>query len=283
VSRGPDRPYGPPASGDYTTIRVGATCWSVRADDATALARSAAPRLLEGRGTRAVEKGHGRGAMALLAIGGRTAIGKRALHGGFCGRALAGLYLGHGRIEAAAEAALRLRSAGVPTPEVIAAGWRSVAGPFCALALLTEAIPGESLHARFSASADPPRERRALLRAAGEAVRKMHDAGFVHADLNLGNLVVGAGGGEPIVHIIDLDGGRFTTPPLDRAALGNLRRLLRSWEKFIAPEVPADARDLVAFLRGYTRDTGRRRRLAAALMRYRSRLGLRRIVWRWTA
>jgi len=221
--------------------------------------------------------------MSVLAIGGRRAVGKRALHGGLFGRVLGGLYLGHGRVEAAMDAALRLRSAGVPTPEVIAAGWRQVTRPFFALALLTEEIAGQSLHERLVACADRPHGRRMLLKAAGEAVRRMHDAGFVHADLNLANLVVEAGSGVPRVHIVDLDGGRFVPVPRERAALGNLRRLLRSWEKFIAPRTRADTRDLAAFLRGYTGDAGERRRLAAALVRYRSRLWARRIAWRWTA
>jgi len=272
---------GGPAADERAAVRIGATVWIVRPRDAAALARSGAARILEGPGRRAGGPGRGRGEMTRLTLGGREAIGKRALHGGFLGPLLGGVYFGHGRLEAAARAALRLRSAGVPTPDVIAAGWRPIAGPFCALALLTEAIPeAVSLHEYLLASALVPGRRRALLRAAGETVRAMHAAGFRHADLNLANLLVEAGSGRPRVQIIDLDGGRFAAGIPGRAAAGNLRRLLRSWEKFIEPRVSGGLRDLLAFLRGYTADPAERRRIAAALTRHRSRLWAHRIAWR---
>lgn len=253
----------------------------VRPEEAAAFVQSAAPRILDGRGRRAGGPGHGRGAMAEMVIGGRHAIGKRALHGGLLGPALGGVYVGHGRIEATARAAVRLRAAGVPTPDVIAAGWRRVAGPLCALALFTEAIPGSSVHEQLLANPRQAARRRVILRAAGETVRRMHDAGFLHADLNLANLLVEAGAGGTRVHIVDLDRGRFMVGLGPREALGNLRRLIRSWEKFIGSHVRGDIRDLAAFLRGYSADPAERRRLAAALVRHRSRLWARRIVWRW--
>jgi tRNA A-37 threonylcarbamoyl transferase component Bud32 len=218
--------------------------------------------------------------MAVLSIGGRRAIGKRALHGGLFGPVLRGLFLGHSRIESVVGASLRLRAAGVPTPEVIAAGWRPMAGPFCSLALLTEAIPGAaSLHECLLDPATTPARRHTLLRAAGETVARMHAAGFLHADLNLANLVVESGAGGPRIHVVDLDGGRFVRGMTDRAALGNLRRLLRSWMKHVEARVRGGGRDLAAFLHGYTRDRAARRRLARALDRQRSRLWLRRIAW----
>jgi tRNA A-37 threonylcarbamoyl transferase component Bud32 len=266
---------------EYAAVRIGATFWMVRPGDTADLERSGAPLILEGHGRRAAGPGRGRGEMTRLTIGARQAIGKRALHGGFLGPFLGGVYLGHGRIEAAARAALRLRSSGVRTPDVIAAGWRPIAGPFCALALLTETIPGAvSLHECLLASPPTPGRRRALLRAAGETVRAMHDAGFRHADLNLANLLVEAGPGRPRVQVIDLDGGRFAAGIPGRAAVGNLRRLLRSWEKFIEPRIHGCRRDLLAFLRGYSADPAERRRLAGALIRHRSRLWAQRVAWR---
>lgn len=267
---------------EFGLSSIGDTVWMVRPGDAGDLERSGAPRLLEGDGVRASGQGRGRGVMTRMMVGGREAIGKRALHGGLLGPLLGAVYIGHGRIDAVAGAALRLRSAGVPTPDVIAAGWRPMTGPFCALALLTELVPGAtSLHEWLRASSPTPGRRRLLLRAAGETVRGMHRAGFRHADLNLANLLVEGGAGWPRVQVIDLDGGRFTTGAPDRAATGNLRRLLRSWEKLIEPHLKGGLRDLVAFLRGYAADPEERRRLAGALLRYRSRLWARRLVWRW--
>jgi tRNA A-37 threonylcarbamoyl transferase component Bud32 len=266
---------------EYRMATFGVTVWMVRPGDAGDLERSGAPRILEGKGRRASGPGRGRGAMTRLTIAGREAIGKRALHGGLLGPLLGGVYLGHGRVEAVAHAALRLRAAGVATPDVIAAGWRPIVRPFYALALLTEMVPDAmSLQECLLASPPTPGRRRALLRAAGETVRAMHGAGFRHADLNLANLVVEGGPGSPRVHVIDLDGGRFATGTRDRAAAGNLCRLVRSWEKFIEPRVSGGLRDLVAFLRGYTADPARRRRLAEALIRHRARLWARRVAWR---
>jgi len=273
---------GRPVIDDYGVARVGVTVWTVRPGDAGDLERSGAPLLLEGGGRRATVMGGGRGVMTRLTIGGREAIGKRALHGGLLGFLLGGVYLGHGRVEAVARAAQQLRSAGVPTPDVIAAGWRPLAGPFCAMALVTQLVPGaKNLQEALLGSLPPPARRRLLLRAAGETVRAMHDAGFRHADLNLANLIVEAGSAKTSVQVIDLDGGWFATGVGDRAATGNLCRLLRSWEKVIGPSVKGGLRELAAFLRGYSADRAERRQLARILIRYRSRLWARRLAWRW--
>src|SRR5438046_10124699 len=53
------------------------------------------------------------------------------------------------------------------------------------------------------AKSPPPRARRALLAAAGRAMRALHDAGFEHPDLHFKNLLATPDGR---VLVLDLDG-----------------------------------------------------------------------------
>src|SRR5262249_26431515 len=159
---------------------------------------------------------------------------------------------------------------GVRTPSVLAAGWRRVLGPWHAYLLVTEAIPdGVNLQAALARRL-PARERRALLEAAGAAVRGVHDAGFFHADLHPANLVIEATAEGPRAHIVDLDRGEFPARLSEAQRRSNLRRLLRSWEKWRPDGRSPDARDAVAFLRAYCRGDGQAMRgLAAELGRAR--------------
>jgi hypothetical protein len=200
-----------------------------------------------------------------------------------------GVFLGAGRVRRVVAASARLRAAGVPTPEVIAVGWRPIAGPFGALALITAAIDaGRNLLQLLPASRAGSRERRLLLGAAGAMVARLEASGFEHADLNLANLVATLEGGAARVAVVDLEGGRFVREP---RAVGSgsgpgvgpsagLRRLMRSWEKWVEPRSAGSLRDLAAFLLGYAADRPERRRLARDLLRYRSGLGARRLRWR---
>lgn len=127
------------------------------------------------------------------------------------------------------------------------------------------------------------RSLRQLGRAAGMAVRRMHDVGIDHRDLNLGNLLVlrsSLEGESADVRILDWDRARI----LDgRAPFGsqNLLRLLRS-----ALKQDADSRllavSLCAFLRGYfPGDVAGLRRLRAYHRKNRfMAIGLHRLFWR---
>jgi len=222
-----------------------------------------------------------------VVLAGRAAYAKRGLHGGLARRALGGLFWRDRRVLRALEAAGRLRAAGVATPDVLAAGCRMVFGSLWAYVLVTEAIPGGASLQTLLAGQPLPRRRRRLARGAGRSVRALHDAGFVHADLNLANLVA-ADAGERMsaadaseVHVIDLDGGRFSGEVGLGARRRNLLRLLRSYEKWIAPDSPLDRRDAFAFLRAYSGDDEALfRRLLHDLGGASKRFRLRRMAWR---
>jgi len=275
---GPDLP-------GYETLRSGPRLWRVRPGLASALAASPAAALLEGEPPEPGPPGAGRSAVMTLVLAGRPAYAKRGVHGGLARRLLGGVFWRDGRGRRVIEAAERLSAAGVPTPGVLAAGWRTIAGPLAAYVLVTEAIPGGTSLQAFLGEQPLARRRRRLARAAGRSVRALHDTGFVHADLNLANLVA-AGGGEPDapggearVFVIDLDGGRFCGRVGHRARRRNLMRLLRSYEKWIAPSSPLDPRDALAFLSAYC---GEDRDMLGTLARQLGgiRFRWRRLLWR---
>lgn len=117
---------------------------------------------------------------------------------------------------------------GLPVPRPVAArvlrsglGYRG--------ALITETVPGDSL-ARLLKEG---RLDDATWRAIGRCIRRFHDVGAWHADLNAHNILVSLAG-EPVVHLIDFDRGRLR-PQDTRWREGNLARLERSLRK-VAPE-----------------------------------------------
>lgn len=269
---------GPPSG--YVMVSLNKATWITRSDCARSLSASGAWRLLEGPAPRAGASGEGRAGSTALQFGGVAAVAKRARHGGAAG-ALGGLYLGCRRIVDTLISAVRLREAGVPTPNVLAAGWRRVLGPLHAHALVTETVPGGVNLQTALASRMNSLERRAALRASGRAVRAMHDAGFLHADLNLANLVLERTSAGSRAHIVDLDRGTFAAVLTTAQRRSNLDRLLRSWEKWRPGGMLPGRRDAVAFMQGYCDgDRAAMRGHFQHFLRVHGRSRLRRLAWR---
>lgn len=122
-----------------------------------------------------------------------------------------------------------MHEAGLPVPRPIAArllryglGYRG--------AIITATVPGESL-ARLAVEnrlSDPD------WHAVGYWIRKFHDSGVWHADLNAHNVLIADAGMSPKIHLIDFDRGRFR--PQDTSWRdANLSRLRRSLAK-VAPD-----------------------------------------------
>jgi 3-deoxy-D-manno-octulosonic acid kinase len=118
------------------------------------------------------------------------------------------------------------RERGVRTPPAIAlllvpsgpALWRG----WLAIQAVLDAVP---LSERIGD--DPPKHDEWV--AALAAVRGLHDAGFDHPDLNLGNLLVGPDGG---VWVIDLDRCRVREQGLEQdGRITGIRRIERSYHK----------------------------------------------------
>jgi 3-deoxy-D-manno-octulosonic acid kinase len=127
-----------------------------------------------------------------------------------------------------------LHDLGLPVPRPVAA--RVIRGAFGYRGgLITETVPGMSLAAllRDGLVSD------AAWQAVGVTIRRFHDAGAWHADLNAHNILVAgadrnSSDASPIIHLIDFDRGRIRKPDIAwREA--NLARLQRSLAK-VAPE-----------------------------------------------
>ncbi len=144
----------------------------------------------------------------------------------------------------------RLLDADVPVPDAVGCvvllrplGWRG----FLLVREVAQSLDLEAWlygvpHAIEASPAD-------VLRAAGRAVRRLHDAGVSHADLHPKNLLVTPDGD---VLVLDLDKARTFERPLDDAErLTNLVRLARSIEKHRLKGIPAGRREALRFLQGY--------------------------------
>lgn len=180
--------------------------------------------------TDAAAEGSGRGPAGTLEVAGRSLILKQMRRGGRAGWMWRQRYPGSRRLLDNLTVPLAVARRGIATAEPVALllvpgppglyrGW-----------LATRRILGAEDLARRFASSTPPDA--AQLRVVLSLVRRMHDAGIEHPDLNLGNLLLRAAAGGPEAFVIDLDRVRLHDRPLSfRARLSAVRRLERSFVK----------------------------------------------------
>lgn len=199
----------------------------------------------------------GRRALLELRLGSQLCVVRRFHHGGLLRFLGPELFLSPERPVRELVLAAQLRALGLPTPRVLAA--RALrAGPGWRLTLVSAREPGQDagqLLERWRRGELAPRQGRALARAAGELVARLHRAGFLHADLHPRNLLVAPDGA---LSVLDLDKGRFPPALTDRQRRDNLRRLYRSVRRREGRGARFLARgDHLAFLRAYARAGGR--------------------------
>jgi tRNA A-37 threonylcarbamoyl transferase component Bud32 len=143
------------------------------------------------------------------------------------------------------------RRRGIAAPEVLAARVDRLRGGWYRGAIVTREVPDAlTLAAELRRDpADP--ERTAILTAVGRAVRRLHDRGVHHRDLNATNVLLRRDGDEWTVHFIDFDRADVRPSVGARARAAALRRLARSLAK-LAPSAAADgARDVDVVRRAY--------------------------------
>jgi len=197
----------------------------------------------------------GRERLCLLHLGsGETALVRRYRHGGFFRKFTGDIFFTWPpRPFRELAVTLEARRRGVPTVEALGAWVERVGGPFYRGWFITGELKGaldlwDALGGElFSAS-----ERKILLEAAARSVRRMHQMGVYHEDLNLKNIVVRREGDRIAGYIIDLDKAKLFSGEISAHRSGrNLGRLLRSVRK-LDPEgrrFSPQAWDL--FLRSY--------------------------------
>jgi hypothetical protein len=196
-------------------------------------------RLLAGRGG-VHAAGRGRTAVVELSGMGRARV-KRLLRGGLVGPLWGGRYAGRRRLLHNVIMPLAAAERGIATPAPIAL--LLVEGPPALYRawLATEEVADALDLAACFASGRPP-DRAELATVAG-LVRRMHDRGLTHGDLNLGNVLLRrAEGSAPQAVVIDLDRARLHPGPLGLGPrLAELRRLERSCVKSGGPAGAAPA------------------------------------------
>jgi 3-deoxy-D-manno-octulosonic acid kinase len=138
--------------------------------------------------------------------------------------------------------AMALTEVGVPTPAVLA-GVRYAAGLGHRSDVMTERAEGRDLADIFFGDAPPAQHaREPIWRAVGALVRRLHDAGFVHDDLQLRNILVerlfdppvppSPDSAIPRAWLLDVDTCRRIAPGNLSARRQNLARFDRSWDKW---------------------------------------------------
>lgn len=191
--------------------------------------------------------GRGRGVALSAGAGGRWVL-RHYRRGGVPGRWIVDRYLwtGASRARPVRELLLLadLEAAGAPVPHPVAAMVRR-RGLRYRGDILIERVPDASTLAERAA--DLPE---AAWSDVGRAIRRFHDAGGWHADLNAHNVLLAPSG----VFVVDLDRGRRVDAGA-RAQRRNLDRLARSLRKL--GHLPARADGWRALLAAYAGDRGR--------------------------
>lgn len=176
-----------------------------------------------------VEAPGGRGSVRFFTVAGREFVLRRYLRGGLAARFSRDgyLWLGESRTRSFRELRLlgRLADMGLPVPRPVAARYRR-SGLFYRGELVTERLPGaSSLASRWLAGEASDAD----WSAAGRCIRRFHDAGVRHADLNAHNVMLDGSGS---VWLLDFDRGRVVRPGAWRERV--LARLARSLGKIAA-------------------------------------------------
>jgi tRNA A-37 threonylcarbamoyl transferase component Bud32 len=197
----------------------------------------------------------GRGDLGLLEINGARLLCKRMQHGGLLAGLLGDRYLDPRKPCNELGVVARALARGVPTAEVAAVATERAGWPLYRYWVFSSELP-DTVDMRAYMQTRPPRaERIGAIGAAARAVRAMHDAGILHADLHLKNILVRiAGETEPHGFVIDFDKARVLPRLGVRQRFRNLARLWRSAEKARTTGVRIERADMVAFLRAYAGD-----------------------------
>ncbi len=168
----------------------------------------------------------GRGATFFIHTAERDFVLRHFRRGGLVARISRDRYLWRGedatRPFAEWHVMYQVHRAGLPVPAPLAARYRRYGRTYTG-DLMTERLPGVvSLTERLRAASLGP----AGWKAIGRCIRRFHDSGVHHPDLNAHNVMLGA---AEAVWLIDFDGGSLRKPGLWCDA--NLVRLRRSLEK----------------------------------------------------
>lgn len=181
-----------------------------------------AAALWDGADCTPVETG-GRGPLLRFECNGEFGLVRRYLRGGLARHFMTEAYLFKrpGLKELAAHRVAYDR--GLPVPKPLGVSW-SLRGPLWRGAFATVELSGENLQSHLQRDRDANPE---ILAACGAAIRRMHDVGILHADLQVRNIFVHDG----VAYLLDFDRARVLGTVGEALRQSNLLRLRRSFEK----------------------------------------------------
>ena len=214
--------------------------------------------------------------------GGERMVLRHYSHGGLLRFITRDLYLFGSRSFQELALTEEIRSSGIGTVQPVGAMHRCFLTPFYRAYLMSLEIPGakDMVHYLQDIGPQPAGEtlvaKRKIIRSAGFLLRKFHQAGFFHADLQLKNLLVTDGK----VLLIDFDRS-YRKPSLSTGErVKNLLRLDRSVDKWKRYGLPVSLRDRWRFFLAYAEsDREIRETLRRALRTYSIRSFFHRLRW----
>jgi len=173
-------------------------------------------------------------------------------HGGALGWLTGTLFLSQRRMLSELRATLHARSRGVPSCRPVALRVQRICGALVRAHLVVELIPDAvDLLEYLSLGRPDAASARCIASSVADAIAAMHDAGIVHADLNLKNILVRDDPDSPRAFVIDFDKARIVRNLSLRQRLRNLARLDRSIAKWSASRHAVSTLDRLRTLRCY--------------------------------
>jgi 3-deoxy-D-manno-octulosonic acid kinase len=179
-----------------------------------------------------VAKG-GRGSAWFIDDGQRSWVLRQYLRGGFVARISANrfLFLGEQKVRSFEELKLlqELFDEGLPVPKPVAASYSRTGTSYSAYILINRIRDASTMGEQLF-NLEPT-----VWRTVGDVIRRFHDNGIYHADLNCFNILIS----PDAVHLIDFD--KCRRYPASRENVpwkaNNLERLKRSIDKITPPEM----------------------------------------------
>lgn len=185
----------------------------------------------------------GRGGTVAVRVGGDHFAVRAGRRGGLPGRLVASLYFGAvPRPFTEIDVAAGLHDRGVPVVEPCAAAvvWL-LPGCYRSWVVTRWVEDARTLWAWAAVEREAARREHVFV-AVGRALRRLHDAGATHPDLNLNNVLVRERDGRPEVFLLDFDRAQIPLASVDGAA--DFRRLRRSARKLDPDGVVVAAAEL---------------------------------------
>jgi len=220
----------------------------------------------------------GRGTAREMGTGDGAVVVRRYMHGGLAGKVLGHAHWGERRAIQEICVHESASAAGIPCPEVI--GFRSERkGMFVQLDLITKKVE-DSLPLEDWLRTATSSDNRRLSAGLAALVIRMHEAGLIHADFHVRNILVqAADNGEKLI-VLDWDRGRQVDTVSPEQASQTLFRLNRSMEKFGISSRHFSKADRLRFLKEYLLSAGRLDSLRAWAEACQRHLDRHRLWWR---